>query len=73
MSHRETDTTSTRNRQLGKKPKQGVVPGKLPRKDHDVDNDHSFSQLSVHEALTRNEGQSAWTLADYMFGEWLAS
>ena len=27
------------------------------------DNDHSFSQLPVHKALTRPQGQSAWAVA----------
>ena len=36
---------------------------------NDNDSDHSFSQLSVHNALTCSEGQSAWALAPSLFGE----
>ena len=32
---------------------------------NDDDNDHSFSQLSVHKALIFFEGQSAWALGPF--------
>ena len=35
----------------------------------DTDSDHSFSQLSVHKALTCPEGRSARALAPSLFGE----
>ena len=41
--------------------------------DNDSDNDHSSSQVSVHQALTCPEGQSAWALASSLFGEKFSS
>ena len=41
----------------------GERVGRRRREDNDIDDHHSFRQLSVHKALNCPEGQSAWAVA----------
>ena len=46
-----------------------IVMCALGTNENDNDKDHSFSQLSVHKALTCPEGQSSWSVAPSLYGE----